>query len=748
MKNINLLDSHLCTGCGACMNICPTGAISMQTNSEGFAYPRVIADKCTDCGICASICPQLNEINYQLDSPLCYAVICKNKFRDNTSSGGVFCALADAFLKKGGIVFGAAFNDDFTEVKHIAVEDKKSLHRILKSKYVQSDTLDSFKQAKKYLDSGKKVLFAGCPCQIEGLKKFLRKDYDNLLTVDILCHGVPSPAAYKSFLKEVSKGRTVKSVDFRDKKYGWGTLISVEFENETHYDYYDGMYFKSFLSGLSMRESCFSCKYARPERVGDLTLGDFWGIKTYLEKLDDKKGTSFVLCNNRKGKAAMDKLHSDISVIREIPFHVAVDIGKKANGALVRPTSMPTMRKCFFNHLKKGEPFSVAYRYAATSLLDVGILGWWIETPRSNYGSTLTNFALYKYLLSQGLSVAMISPPNFDRNYAGEFNKRHAYRMTAKYSAENMGENNKYIDKFIVASDVLWYYDAFIKTGYFFMLDFVNDDKKKISYATSFGNTNRFFPPEEILKARSLLKRFDAVSVREYEGVDICRDKFDVQATQVLDPVFICDTKEWDYLASLAERKTEGKFLFAYILDPNEEKAKRLARIADSKSLDLVTITDKQFNAEDKADILKKYGLLQSASIEELIYHIKNASFVVTDSYHGMCFSLILRKSFLTLINRSRGAARFETLAQDFDIADRMVENLDEAIRNPSFLADVNYQKIEPKIESEILRSKKWLEDALNGDKKPHIKSDFDLLVDELLTLKQKVTELENKLNH
>ncbi len=748
MKNIYLLDGKLCTGCGACRNICPAKAINMQPNAEGFLFPKIDEKKCIDCGLCATTCPQLNQIQYQSNTSICYAAICKNQYRDFTSSGGVFYALADSFLEKGGVVFGAAFNDDFTEVKHVAVNDKTQLYKILKSKYVQSDTLDSFTQVKNYLETGKKVLFAGCPCQVDGLKRFLRKDYDNLLTVDILCHGVPSPAAYKSFLKEVSNGRKAKSVDFRDKKYGWGTLISVEFDNETHYDYYDGVYFKSFLSGLSMRESCYTCKYARPERVGDLTLGDFWGIKTYLEQLDDKKGTSFVLCNNTKAKTAIDELLADISEIREIPLHVAIEIAQKANGALIRPTAKPAMRKCFFNHLTKGEPFSVAYRYAATSLLDVGILGWWIETPRSNYGSTLTNYALYKYLLSLGLSVALISPPNFDRNYAGEFNKRHGYRMTAQYTAENMHENNKYINTFIVASDVLWYYDAFIKTGYFFMLDFVDDNKKKISYATSFGNTNKFFPPEEMLKARNLLKRFDAISVREYEGVDICREKFDVPATQVLDPVFLCNTNEWDYLASLAERKTTGEFLFAYILDPSEEKAKKLERIADSKSLRLITITDKQFNAENKANILKDFGLLQNASIEELIYHIKNASFVITDSYHGMCFSLILRKTFIALINRSRGAARFETLAQDFGIDDRMIENLDEVIKNPAILKNVNYEKIASKIESEISRSKAWLDNALNTKKKSQSKSDMDLLVEELLSLKTRVTILENKIKN
>lgn len=745
MVKVSSLESKFCTGCGACYNICPKKAISMETNTEGFLFPHISAE-CIDCGLCGKVCPQLNKEAFEKTKPSCYAVICKDKYRDITSSGGVFAALANRCLDNGGAVIGAAFTEDFSKVQHISIHSKADLSKILKSKYVQSDTKRIFTEVKELLQMNKEVLFAGCPCQVDGLKKFLGKDYDNLLTVDILCHGVPSPLAYKKFLEEVCSGRVPEGVDFRDKKYGWGTLLSVKFRNDIHYDYYNGIYFSSFLSGMSMREACFHCRYACPERVGDITLGDFWGIKNSFPEMDDGKGTSFIMCNTEKGEKAFSAVSDTFSVKKDIPMKTALAISEKANGALLRPTAMPSNRKCFFNHLQKGEKFSVAYRYATTALLDVGILGWWIETPKSNYGSTLTNFGLYKYLLSLGLSVAFVSPPNFDRKYAGEFNKQNSYRMTAKYDYPDMKENNKYIDTFIVASDVLWYYDAFIKTGYFFMLDFVNDEKKKISYATSFGNTSRFFPKEEMLKAKSLLKRFDAISVREYEGVDICKERFNVEATQVLDPVFLCDTKEWIKLAEKAERKTTGKFLFAYILDPNEEKVKKLDKLAKAKSLKLVTITDKQFNAEEKTSILEKHGLLKSATIEELLYHLLNASFVVTDSYHGMCFSIILRKSFIVVVNRARGASRFDTLGTDLNLSHRMIESFNELETNPNVSKDIDYKDYSDKIESEIKRSKEWLSSALNKKKTLQAFSEIDLLTEEFLKLREEIQGLKTEI--
>lgn len=748
MKNVAALNKKSCTGCGACFSECPINAIEMGYDKEGFPCPTIKLN-CVNCGRCAAICPQMKEKTAFLTGITYYAAQCKDKFRTQCSSGGVFGAIAEYIIKSNGIVYGAAFNADFTKLAHKGITKKEHLIQIFKSKYLQSETGECFREIKENLENNRQVVFCGCPCQVDGLKSYLKKDYDNLITIDILCHGVPSPLAYNAFLKEASNGKkdSVKSVDFRDKRYGWGTLLSVKFkeQEDVYYEYYNGNYFRAFLKGLTMRECCYSCRYAQVNRVGDVTIGDFWGIKQISNELDDGQGTSLVICNTYKGENLLKQINKDIRILKKITQESVIAIAEKNNGALIRPTNRPQMRDCFFYHINRGDSFSKAVRYAETSLLDVGIVGWWIETERSNYGSTLTNFALYRHLLSLGLSVAFISPPGFDREYAGEFNKRNRYRMTAKYSAENMRENNKYIDTFIVASDVLWYYNAFIKTGYMFMLDFVDDEKKKISYATSFGNTKQFFPQEERLKAQLLLDRFDNVSVREYEAVDICQNCFGISATHVLDPVFLCDMKHWDCLESQAERRTEGEFLFSYMLDPNGEKVELLKKFADALNLKLVTITDRQFDSEKKNEILNRCGVIRNASIEEVVYHLKNAEYIITDSYHGMCFSIIFRKTFIALVNRARGGARFDTIAQAFNIKDRMIDRIENVFLDSTLMQPMDYSKIEQNIQEEIDRSKAWLKNALFTEKKRRIGSAQDIMLQEIIKLKERVAELERK---
>lgn len=745
-NNIAILNKKACTGCGACYNICPIKAIDMSYDDEGFPCPE-IKSTCINCGKCVDTCPQLKKQSIVLTSAASYAVQCKEKIREKCSSGGVFGAIAEHVIDIGGVVYGAAFNSDFTKLLHIGIKEKKDLKLIYKSKYLQSEINDSFREIKEKIESGKMVAFCGCPCQVDGLKSFLGKNYDNLLTIDILCHGVPSPLAYRVFLKEVANGKEgrITGVDFRDKKFGWGKLLSVSFEQglDVHYDYYNGNYMRAFSKGFSMRECCFGCRYAQINRVGDITLGDFWGIKQFNSSLDDGKGTSLVICNTKKGEDFFKNINKDINIIKAIHLKEVIKISEKNNGALIRPTYRPQMRDCFFYHIKKGDSFSKSLRYAETSLLDIGIVGWWIETKQSNYGSTLTDFALYKHLLAKGLSVAFVSPPGFDREYAGEFNKRNCYRMTAKYTAEKMGENNKYIDTFIVASDVLWYYDAFIKTGFMFMLDFVDDKKKKISYSTSFGNTKHFFPKEERLKAQLLLNKFDSVSVREYEAVDICKNCFGVSATHVLDPVFLCEMKDWEDLSKQAHKKTKGQFLFAYMLDPNKEKAECLNKFSKKLNLNLVSITDKQFNSTEKNAILDKCGVMCDASIEEFVYHLKNATYIITDSYHGMCFSIIFRKPFIALVNRSRGGSRFDTIAQAFNIGDRMVERIEDIFNESFYSQSMDYERIEGNIQREIERSKTWLNNAIVANKKT-ISSSQEILLEEILKLKEEIKEIRD----
>jgi len=720
----------------------------MRANDEGFLYPQINTALCVGCGLCAKRCPQLLDQMPNVEEQHCFAAWAKDELRGYGSSGGIFPVIAEQTIKKGGVVYGAAFSDEQTKVLHVEVKNKNELWRLYKSKYVQSDTGKIFAAVKAQLEKKKDVLFCGCPCQVDGLKTFLGKDYENLITVDILCHGAPSPFAYRKFLREVSDNgkKACKAVDFRDKTPGWGKLIRVDFDDgTTHYDPWNGNYLRAFLSGLSMRKSCFSCKYASSSRPGDLTLGDFWGVEKFKIDWNDKKGTSLVMCNSIKGVGLLENISSQLRRIEEVPRDRVLEIAEKANGALIRPTKEPIMRKCFFEHLKK-DNFSKALKYAETGYMDVGIVGWWIETPRSNYGSTLTDYALYVYLRSLGLSVAVISPPNFDRANAGGFNKKYGYRMTQKYTYDEMTKNNQWIDTFIVASDTLWYYDAFINQGYNFLLDFVDDSKKKISYATSFGNTVKFFPEEEMPYAKYLMKKFDFVSVREQEGERICQERFETKATQVLDPVFLCDPDEYLKVAQNAERKSEGEYLFSYMLDPTPEKALHLEKLARRLKCKLVTITDRQTRVDEREQILKNCGVLSKATIEEFLWHILNAKFVVTDSFHGFCFSCIFRKPFITLVNRARGGARFDTLSGLLDISERMVENLSELNDfSDTKLIHLDWDKLESNMHRETARSKEWLNHALAASKLPCRITQSDILGKEIYQMKKKLKSIVQK---
>ena len=746
MDNVNILEKSKCTGCGLCKNICPFGAIEMKPDNEGFLRPH-INDKCTKCGICAMKCPALSKKLNVNKSFKTFAVWSKDGLREKGSSGGVFPAIAEKTIKDGGVVFGAAFEKGCRKLVHAKATNKAELEKLYKSKYVQCDAGLVYKEVKAELETGKPVVFSGCPCQVDALKTYLGKDYENLTTIDILCHGAPSPYAYNKFLDEVSNGKEIKAVDFRDKKPGWGTLIRVDFaDGSLHHDLYNGNYFRAFLSGIAMRESCYTCPYSQENRPGDLTIGDFWGVADYKKDWNDNKGTSIVLTNNLHGEQCLQKISHSISRIEEIPYDKTIEICKKYNGALLFPTKPHKMHKCFFKHLNEGDKFSTALRYAEKSLLDVGILGWWIDTPKSNYGSNLTDFALYQYLHTLGLSVAFISPANFDRNTAGEFNKKYGYRMTMKYSKDQMSENNKYFKTYIVASDTLWYYDAMILQGWNFLLDFASDDKRKISYATSFGNTSKFFPKEEMPYAKYLMHRFNNVSVREFEGVDVCKNKFGVNATQVMDPVFLADMKDWEMVANNAPRKTQGDYLFSYVLDPTPEKAKELKNLADKLGLKLVTITDRQNKLEEREAILKNYGVLSHANIEEFVYHLMNAKFVVADSFHGFCFALIFNKPFVALVNRARGASRFDTLSKIAGCENRMIEDLQETKKwTAEELMNLDSKTIQNNIKLATDRSKEWLNNALFSKFEEKEIPQGVIIEKELYDAKKQIAKLENR---
>lgn len=296
--------SQNCCGCGACTNKCPVSAISMRENEEGFLAPAIDENLCTDCGLCAKACPALNVRYENTTEPECYAAAAEDEIRMKSSSGGIFSLLAEHILDKGGYICGAAFDKDWS-VRHIVIDNKQDLAKLRGSKYVQSDTENCYRETKKLLDAGKEVLFSGCPCQIAGLYSFLGKKYEKLFTVDILCHGTPSPGIWKKYLRETFPHQKITGINFRNKeKIGWSCshcTFSLGDGNEVVSDDYTKMFHNAAL----MRPSCENCKHSKLPRPADITLGDWWGIDKYQSDINDNQGLSFVLLNNDKGKKTL-----------------------------------------------------------------------------------------------------------------------------------------------------------------------------------------------------------------------------------------------------------------------------------------------------------------------------------------------------------------------------------------------------------------------------------------------------------
>ena len=308
-KYITVERPEQCCGCGACANICARDAITMKEDAAGFVFPAVEESLCVSCGRCVDVCVFAEKQKGANGEPTVYAAVHRDtKIQKASSSGGLFSAFAQAVLEKGGAVFGAAWTEQMTP-EHIEVNHPKELAKLRGSKYVQSLTGNTFRRAKKLLDEGTYVCYSGTPCQIAGFKAFLGKDYDNLLTVDIICHGVPSMKMLRDDLKYVAgdKYAAITDVKFRDKRYGWGVKGSISTADE-RLKYHAGTspYYFYFLKGEVYRESCYHCRFPAEGRQGDITLGDYWGIRLDLiKKMGDVNpdfGISCVLVNNKKGE--------------------------------------------------------------------------------------------------------------------------------------------------------------------------------------------------------------------------------------------------------------------------------------------------------------------------------------------------------------------------------------------------------------------------------------------------------------
>ena len=755
MTVLDAVKKSACTGCTACMACCPVKAISMQYDDEGFIYPIIENEKCIDCSLCTKTCPSLKNELRNTDTPDCFAAwALDKKVPVKSSSGGIFSLLAEKTLQKGGIVVGAAYKDDFHGVHHVIVESINDLQKLCNAKYVQSELGNIFSQIKAYLDEGEKVLFSGTPCQVAGLYSFLGKRYDGLSTVDVICHGVPSPGMFSTFIDEMEEefGAPVVAINMRDKTKGyWGLSTGIEFENGKKYlvENNDCAWKTAFLKHYSLRPVCHNCKYCSTNRYGDITLGDFWGIGDIDQNLFRKEGNSMVLVNSRKGAQLWKQIDGEkfsCSAPLAIPKTKSANLNNN-------PAGLHNARDRFFLEWKNNKEFMNSFNKIKNQIAKVGILGWWYY---ENYGAALTAYGLKRGVEKLGYSAIMIDEPvakhgsaDSQRSKVRNFAKRYLESIQVARRSDLVKLNDK-MDIFISGSDQMW--NPMLKwiSGWEYYLDFVAYNKKKISYASSFGDVDVYDAPMvDIERVGYLLSRFDAISVREDVGKKILAETFNVDAKHVVDPVFFLTKEEYSEIKPTNFKLPQKPYLIAYLGSGSEKARVIIEETAKRKGLYPLVIFDAspdRWEENKKALGMSDKHVLDNVEVGDFVHYVKNASYVITDTFHGTCFSVIFEKSFIALLSRA-SHNRQMSLLKMLDLEERALP-INEALEKHSHvLSDINYTVVNSILQRLTSESREWLESALTKDSSINKPFCDTSLYFETLSLLEKIWDLEWKVN-
>ncbi|MDY0236844.1 MAG: polysaccharide pyruvyl transferase family protein [Gudongella sp.] len=695
-------NKRTCSGCYACFNACPSEAITMVLDDEGFCVSRVDPGICVSCGICTEVCPQINSESGNDAAPMCYAVKASEDVLTESSSGGAFTLFAREVLSRGGYVCGAVYDEDMNVVFKIT-DNEEGLAAMHGSKYIFSDMGTTHKEIKDLVDSGKIVLFSGCPCQVAGLRRFVG-DNGNLLTVDLLCGGLPSKGMYRRYLREISEGKKVKEIQFRSKKYPFGTSV-IRFEDGSEKVSLSDAYFKAFLGDITKPAACYDCLFAEAPRQGDVSIGDLWSADKIISDTDLSNGISCVMINNRKGMELFELACRNATYLKEIPLSFL-----KRFNRLKQTRTPPLSRQRFFYLLKRGHPFLKAVDYSLKWKFDVGITGFWRV---HNYGGVLTYFALYRLITDMGLEPILIEARNVSKGAPPSpvlLGMKYPFYNVSRYhkDMDDERELNLRVSRFLVGSDQVWN-RRFISQSSLecYALDFVSPWRKRISVASSFGSDRFNGSEEEEEKFAELLRRFDFVSVRERTGAELC-EKYGVRAEVILDPVMLCDERHYEELISNSKAMFPNNYAFCYGADVSKFKAER---IAEEAGCGLIKV--ERFGMKPTG--VTPTPITDVGVVENWIKCLRDSSFVVGDSFHAAAFSILFRKPFAVVYkNRGNesGFDRIKTLLDTFGLNDRLYSSVDD-VTYEKMMEPIDYDRVNAILERERERCLDWIKKAL-----------------------------------
>lgn len=750
-----LLDKGLfCTGCGACSASCPVSAIEMAHDDEGFIKARIDRDRCVGCGLCKKVCPVLNP-DYSNDEPICHAMrAADDEILEASYSGGTFSLLAEDVLADGGVVFGAAWGEDLS-VAHRKAEDLEGLCALRGSKYAQSDTRDTFAEVREALGAGRRVLFSGCPCHVAGLRACLahaRTDSSRLLAIDIVCHGVPSDRVFRAYLDDAYGEDAVEAISFRNKReFGWGGSEVARLRDGSVVRSSHSAYLDVFNPCLIMGKACGACPFSRLPRQGDVTLGDFWGIERHRPELKTARGLSVVLANNAKGTEALGRIVGRLDVCEELPLSYATEVNK----TIVHPYPNHPGRKHFYSSFGM-KPFGELAKASLEHRYDIGVVGLWYGI---NYGSVLTYYALYLVLRKLGYDAVMLPKPNglwtpkFDdpQSMGQRFIWQRCNVFAPYPSQDEFALANDACGAFVVGSDVVWYWRVCGRdVGQFFFLDWVKNDHKRIAYASSFGIGLE--GPEEYQRlAKINLSNFDHLSVRERAGADALAEmtgRDDV--AHVADPVFLCGRDVFEALADEAPQ-ADGPFVFAYllrkVLKPLKARFISHAREAFGAGIRVTGNADRHDEARELIeDVLgSDEGFVEEMEVAEWLRAVRDCSFYVGDSYHGICFSLMFHVPFVAVYEPTDGAfERLRSLLGLVGLQERLVtEDIDDERIDAIIGSDIDWDRVDEALAAHADASLAWLKDALAAPAREMTDADriHDAQIDERLRLAAQLRE-------
>lgn len=727
-----------------------------------------------------------------MDNKINRSYACQNmdvQILEKSSSGGVFFSIAKDMIEKGGVVFGAEFDHNYS-VRMTYAETLEQLKPLMTSKYVQSACGTAFHSVKHFLDEGRQVVFFGAPCQIYGLTKYLKRDYDNLITVEFICHGMPQAQIWQKYLLYLKQYGEIETINFRDKTESWNSYsLKVLYKNKKIYrkNLHEDLYLRGFLADLYLMPSCYQCRFKGEQRIADITIGDLWGAEALVDQdFDCRKGISFVWTHTKKGCFALEQIEDELK-IREVDTAKAL----RYNPMLLCSTKKPENSKIFFELLDSGEDFlevlelcvkasefrkenpwiktegmfsyfqklkqkeclMTAAEAALYGKHKVAVVGPW---SNKNHGGALTYYALYKEIVRQGFFPVMVSQPEDSIDPPDVENSKYIHIPYPDYaiapsamSMEELSKLNELYDIFVVGSDQWFNQKLAYGIQEYTNLRWVHATKIKAAYACSFGYD--YFTGNEYERAKLsyFLNKFAQVSVREQSGVKLLKEKFNIEATWALDPVFLCDRAEFDELINRGSCEGPSEpYIFSYVLDINGEKSDVLNECGKILNLPVYAIVDSNYTAENHPEEWS-IPTVYNASHELWLEYIKKSEYVITDSFHGMCFALIYQKPFIVIQNAKRGNTRFETIVRWLGLEELIVNDVTEIPNVLKAGIIPKYKNINLLLNDKIAECKEMLHEVLILNPKRNAELDsYDILSNGNLqyeNLSKQIMEVDKK---